>query len=152
LCLKLVVFEFCLLQRHNFYWFRDEFSAHTITRRINGTNKNGTQKRDDEGNCKHNCRPVLVHPIHLLFERLFHPILVYAEFSLRSCFRCNTQMSKITNFKQNYLQNYNDSEHAVKTKNAPFCMNFPNIYFLAIFEICVLQRKHERSENSSLNQ
>jgi hypothetical protein len=30
-------------------------------------------------------------------------------------------------FKRNYLENYNDSEHAVKTKNAPFFMNFPNI-------------------------
>ena len=28
---------------------------------------------------------------------------------------------------QNYLENYNDSEHAVKTKNAPFFMSFPNI-------------------------
>src|SRR3954465_6695803 len=32
-----------------------------------------------------------------------------------------------SNFKRNYLENYNDSEHAVKTKNAPFFMNFPNI-------------------------
>jgi hypothetical protein len=31
------------------------------------------------------------------------------------------------NFKRNYLKNYNDSEHAVKTKNAPFFMNFSNI-------------------------
>ena len=30
-------------------------------------------------------------------------------------------------FKRNYLENYNDSAHAVKTKNAPFFMNFPNI-------------------------
>ena len=28
-----------------------------------------------------------------------------------------------------YLENYNDSEHAVKTKNAPFFMIFPNISF-----------------------
>ena len=27
-------------------------------------------------------------------------------------------------FKRNYLENYNDSEGAVKTKNAPFFMNF----------------------------
>ena len=33
------------------------------------------------------------------------------------------------NFKRNYLENYNDSEHAVKTKNAPFFMIFPNISF-----------------------
>jgi len=31
------------------------------------------------------------------------------------------------NMKRNYLENYNDSEHAVKTKNAPFFMNFLNI-------------------------
>ena len=37
----------------------------------------------------------------------------------------------VTNFKRNYLENYNDSEHAVKTKNAPFFMIFPNIsYFI----------------------
>jgi len=42
------------------------------------------------------------------------------EFSLRSCFRCNTQVSKISNFKSDYLGNNNDSEVAVKTKNAPF--------------------------------
>ena len=33
----------------------------------------------------------------------------------------------MNNFKRNYLENYNDSEDAVKTKNAPFFMNFPNI-------------------------
>jgi hypothetical protein len=32
-----------------------------------------------------------------------------------------------SNFKRNYLEKYNDSEHAVKTKNAPFFMNFPSI-------------------------
>jgi hypothetical protein len=36
-------------------------------------------------------------------------------------------ISKIANFTHNYLKNYNDPEHAVKTKNAPFFMNFPNI-------------------------
>ena len=35
----------------------------------------------------------------------------------------------IQNFKRNYLENYNDSEHAVKTKNAPFFIIFPNISF-----------------------
>ena len=35
----------------------------------------------------------------------------------------------VTNFKRNYLENYNDSEHDVKTKNAPFFMIFPNISF-----------------------
>jgi hypothetical protein len=35
------------------------------------------------------------------------------------------------NFKHNYLENYNDSEHAVKTKNAPFFMIFPNVSFFS---------------------
>src|SRR4051812_36019332 len=45
---------------------------------------------------------------------------------------CITTKSLYTNsnFKRNYLENYNDSEHAVKTKNAPFFMIFPNISFL----------------------
>ena len=51
------------------------------------------------------------------------------EFSLRLCFRCNTQISKIPNFKRNYPGNNNDSEVTVKTKNAPFLMNFPNTSF-----------------------
>src|SRR3954464_12870759 len=37
--------------------------------------------------------------------------------------------TQIQNFKRNYLENYKDSEHAVKTKNAPFFMIFPNISF-----------------------
>src|SRR3569623_1794958 len=45
---------------------------------------------------------------------------------------CITTKSLYTNsnFKRNYFENYNDSEHAVKTKNAPFFMIFPNISFL----------------------
>ena len=35
--------------------------------------------------------------------------------------------TQIQNFKRNSLENYNDSEHAVKTKNAPFFINFLNI-------------------------
>ena len=35
----------------------------------------------------------------------------------------------IKNFKRNYLENYNDSEHVVKTKNAPFFMIFPSTSF-----------------------
>jgi hypothetical protein len=44
---------------------------------------------------------------------------------------CITTKSLYTNsnFKRNYLENYNDLEHAVKTKNAPFFMIFPNISF-----------------------
>ena len=41
----------------------------------------------------------------------------------------------VTNFKRNYLENYNDSEHAVKTKNAPFFMIFPNISFFHMIVI-----------------
>ena len=33
---------------------------------------------------------------------------------------CNENMYTNSNFKLNYLKNYNDSEDAVKTKNAPF--------------------------------
>ena len=36
-------------------------------------------------------------------------------------------MSANSNFKRNYLKNYNDSEDAVKTKNAPFFMNILNM-------------------------
>ena len=37
---------------------------------------------------------------------------------------------KIANFKRDYFDNGNDSEFTVKTNNAPFFMNFPNIYKL----------------------
>ena len=37
---------------------------------------------------------------------------------------------KIANFRRDYLDNDNDSEFIVKTKNAPFFMNFSNIYKL----------------------
>jgi hypothetical protein len=40
------------------------------------------------------------------------------------------QISKIANFKRDYLNAISDSEFTVKTKNAPFFMNFPNIYKL----------------------
>jgi hypothetical protein len=36
-----------------------------------------------------------------------------------------------SNFKRNYLENYNYSEHAVKTKNAPFFTIFSNISFIS---------------------
>ena len=35
--------------------------------------------------------------------------------------------TQIEKFKPNFLENYNDSDFIVKTKNAPFFMNFPNI-------------------------
>ena len=40
---------------------------------------------------------------------------------------CVLQRRACNKFKRDYLENYNDSEHAVKTKNAPFFMNFLNI-------------------------
>ena len=50
-----------------------------------------------------------------------------------SCFRCNIQIfSKIANFTHNYLENYNDSEAGVNTKNAPLLMNFPNNFFIIL--------------------
>jgi hypothetical protein len=41
----------------------------------------------------------------------------------------NEELVTDSNFKRNYLENYNDSEHAIKTKNAPFYMIFLNISF-----------------------
>ena len=40
---------------------------------------------------------------------------------------CVLQRRACNKFKRNYLKNYNDLEVVVKTKNAPFFMNFPNI-------------------------
>ena len=39
----------------------------------------------------------------------------------------NENMNTNSNFKRNYLENYNDSEHAIKRKNAPFFMIFLKI-------------------------
>ena len=36
------------------------------------------------------------------------------------------------NFKRNYLENYNDSKHAVKTKNVQFFMIFPNFHLMEV--------------------
>jgi hypothetical protein len=58
-------------------------------------------------------------------------------------------MNANSNFKRNYLKNYNDSKHAIKTKNAPFFMNFPNIEFLRrVFPewIGPLIKKEEKDE------
>src|SRR3954464_11221070 len=48
---------------------------------------------------------------------------------IKVCVLKRRACTQIQNFKRNYLENYNDSEHAVKTKNAPFFMIFPNISF-----------------------
>src|SRR6185437_1948900 len=53
-------------------------------------------------------------------------------------------------FKRNYLENYNDSEHAVKTKNALFFMNFLNInenWQLFPFYFIKKIQKFEREKN-----
>ena len=39
----------------------------------------------------------------------------------------NEELVTNSDIKRNYLENYNDSEHAVKTKNAPLFIIFPNI-------------------------
>jgi hypothetical protein len=41
----------------------------------------------------------------------------------------NEELATNSTFKRNYLENYNYSEHAVKTKNVPFFMIFPNTSF-----------------------
>ena len=46
---------------------------------------------------------------------------------------CVLQRRACNKFKRNYLENYNDSEHVVKTKNAPFFMIFPNISFFKYY-------------------
>ena len=53
---------------------------------------------------------------------------------LRNKFKkvCVLQRRACNKFKRNYLENFNDSEHAVKTKNAPFFMIFPDISFLVV--------------------
>src|SRR3569623_467165 len=39
----------------------------------------------------------------------------------------NEHMNANSNFKRNYLENFNDLEGVVKTKSTPFFMNFSNI-------------------------
>ena len=107
-----------------------EFSRHYTTFIDSGTNfrhrqeRSGTivqkiHERDDQER-DDNCACNSLHCFVLVFPLLCMP-------NFHSCFRCNTQISNIANFKRNSLKNCNDSEHAVKTKNAPFFMNFPNI-------------------------
>src|SRR6185312_1317278 len=61
---------------------------------------------------------------------------------------CVLQRRACNKFKRNYLENYHDSEHAVKTKNAPFFMNFPNISF---FHMIVTDWTGPLSQNLSTN-
>jgi hypothetical protein len=75
--------------------------------------------------------------LHVLNRCSFRDNCVW-NLNLCTCFRCNTQKiqkslyittktwTQIQNFKHNFLENYNDSEHAVKINNTPFFMNFLN--------------------------
>src|ERR1700758_2620429 len=54
---------------------------------------------------------------------------IFSQKIQKSLFITTKSLYTNSNFKRNYLENYNDSEHAVKTKNAPFFMIFPNISF-----------------------
>src|SRR6185437_5094559 len=47
----------------------------------------------------------------------------------------NEELVTNSNFKRNSLENYNDSEDAVKTKNAPFFMN--SLSTISIFRVCL---------------
>ena len=53
----------------------------------------------------------------------------FKQLKFKMCITTKT-CTQIQNFKSNFLKNYNDSEFTVKTKNAPFFMNYPNIYKL----------------------
>ena len=66
------------------------------------------------------------HYLSFLFANIF---LAPESGSLREI-QIQNKFQKIANFKRDYLDNDNDSEFTVKTKNAPFFMNFPNIYKL----------------------
>ena len=56
-------------------------------------------------------------------------------FTMKKC-------TQIQNFKRNFLENYNASKDAVKTKNASFFMNFPNIIQrINYVRICIFVKK-----------
>jgi hypothetical protein len=54
---------------------------------------------------------------------------VFPQKFKKVCLLQRRACNKFKNFKRRYLENYNDSKHAIKTKNAPFFMIFPNISF-----------------------
>ena len=62
-----------------------------------------------------------------LFSSQYTDFIGSGEKLLSQVFVVIHKISKIVNFTLNYLKNYDDSEHAVKTKNASFFMNFLNI-------------------------
>jgi hypothetical protein len=66
------------------------FMAYTITRRIDGTNKNRTQKRNDKNGWTQSRRDKTIIVLFLssrscVVWTLFLPCLVYAIFTLREC-------------------------------------------------------------------
>ena len=67
--------------------------------------------------------------VHLwIFKKLMQKSIFPQKIQKSLCITTKSLYTN-SNFKRNYLENYNDSEHAVKTKNAPFFMIFPNISF-----------------------
>src|SRR3954470_22152040 len=64
--------------------------------------------------------------ILLQFKKLMQKSIFSQKIQKSLCMTTKSY-KQIQNFKFNYLKNYNDSEHAVKTKNAPFFMIFLNI-------------------------
>ena len=63
------------------------------------------------------------------FMKIDEKINAKIDFSAKNSKKLVYYNENMNNFERNYLENYNDSEHAVKTKNAPFFMIFPNISF-----------------------
>ena len=102
---------------------------------------------------------------HVLNRRSFRDNCVWSWRFFKFCvlqrklssFRCNTQISKIANFRLDYLGNDNDSEVTVKTKNAPFFMNFSNtcklwqFWFKTWFRIFVVVHKISKIANFTHN-
>src|SRR6185437_2924023 len=65
--------------------------------------------------------------VHLMkIEKIDAKIYFSSKKFKKVCVLQRRACTQIENFKRNSLENYNDSEYAVKTKNAPFFMIFPN--------------------------
>jgi hypothetical protein len=67
--------------------------------------------------------------VFVVINKLFQIVLKFVNFSAKNSKKFvyyNEKMSPNSNFKRNFLANYNDSEAVVKNKNAPFFMIFPN--------------------------
>ena len=70
-----------------------------------------------------NCCNVILRKFKKLMQKSIFPQKIQKSLCITT-----KSLWQIQNFKCNFLENYNDSEHAVKTKNAPFFI-FPNISF-----------------------